>query len=142
MQIFTTIVITRRHKAVMFDQSALLSMVDKQGNKLAIMVHMKAMLPSFATWSTSPGMEPLRSTGNFIATDITVRKAELILKYLHGNHSFPLRMPCNKSATIVRMQTRDAHAIYNPIQTIGSLYFFSLSDRYIGCAYFSNVLVT
>ncbi|MFS7982318.1 hypothetical protein Hanom_Chr10g00961401 [Helianthus anomalus] len=121
MQTLTTMVITKIHKPATFDISSLLPMVPKQGNKLAMMVHINAMLPSFATWSTSPGMEPLRSTGNFIATDITARKAALSLKYLHGNHSFLLSNPCNKSATMARMQTKDANAIYIPIHNMGAL---------------------
>ncbi|KAM0057283.1 hypothetical protein Hdeb2414_s0005g00156321 [Helianthus debilis subsp. tardiflorus] len=101
MQTFTTNVITRTHKVTMFDRSPSLFMAPKQGNKLAIMVHIKAILPSLVVWSTTPSIEPLRSTGSFIAIDIRVGKKTLILKYLHGNHRYRLRKPCSKSATII-----------------------------------------
>ncbi|KAF5788446.1 hypothetical protein HanXRQr2_Chr10g0464071 [Helianthus annuus] len=83
-------------------------------------------------------MEPLRSTGNFIATDITVREAELIVKYSDGNDSILLRKPCNRSATMKRMQTRDANARYIPIHNIGALKRSSSSDRYTNFRYPNN----
>ncbi|MFS7991520.1 hypothetical protein Hanom_Chr12g01071671 [Helianthus anomalus] len=108
MQIFTTKVITRTLKAMTFVKSSLLLMVAKEGRKLAVIVHIKAMLPIFATWSTAPGIEPLRSTGNFIATVIPARVTALRGKYLTGNHSFLLRKPCIKSNPVAMMQHRDA----------------------------------
>ncbi|GKC35469.1 hypothetical protein Tco_1047853 [Tanacetum coccineum] len=92
-------------------QCSLLSSIAKDSNELVIMVHIKAMLLSFITWSTIPGIGLFRSMVIFVATTITIREASFSVKYLHGNHSFLYRKTCNKSSTIARMQTTDANTI-------------------------------
>ncbi|KAJ9550024.1 hypothetical protein OSB04_022567 [Centaurea solstitialis] len=63
-------------KPMIFARSVLLSMEAKEGIMLAIIMHMKAMLPSLVAWSTNPGIGLLKSTGNFMATDMTrIREA-------------------------------------------------------------------
>nr|GEV04422.1 hypothetical protein [Tanacetum cinerariifolium] len=85
--------------------------IAKDGNELAIMVHIKAMLLSFVTWSTRAGIGLFGSMVIFVATAMTVREASFSVKYLHGNHSFLYRKTCNKASAIARMQTTDATAI-------------------------------
>ncbi|KAI3728508.1 hypothetical protein L6452_17145 [Arctium lappa] len=104
-------ILMRMDKPMIFARSVLLSIDAKEGIKLAIIMHMKAMLPNLVAWSTLPRIRLVRSTGNFMATVITVIDTALREKYLHGNQIFLFRKPCNKSAAMARMQKRDAIAM-------------------------------
>ncbi|KAK3023683.1 hypothetical protein RJ639_043564 [Escallonia herrerae] len=110
-QTFTRIVITNITKAVTFVRISLLSVTPKEGKKFPIVVHMKAVLLSFASCSVYPGMESLTSPGSFVAMANDVRAVALRVKKLQGNQNFLRRKPWTASVAIKRVQISDTAAI-------------------------------
>lgn len=66
-------------------------------------------------------MGVLRSTESFTATAIKARDVALRQKYLGGNQSLRLRIPCMRSVAIAMRHASDAAAMYMPIHGIGLL---------------------
>ena len=112
----------------MFMKSSLSFIPPKEGRNLANMVN-KNQVP--IDFTSQLEISVVRSTGSFIAIAISVMDAALMVKNLQGNQSLRCRKPWKASATIARVQMRDAIATYNPTHDMASTGDFIMLDSKI-----------
>ncbi|KAK9110434.1 hypothetical protein Sjap_018494 [Stephania japonica] len=114
MHMLTTIVMTKRLKAIMFEMLSAFLLIPIEGIMKAILTHTIIVPVSFVIWSLALGMLVVRSTGSFETIARRVNIAELTEKSLQGKYGLLRRKLKNKSKRISRRHTNVAPAMYKP----------------------------